>query len=269
TCTDTEACSLLQLMCRNRSPGRRTELSSFQLQNSRAFMSPATIANFQNSDASDLEELDFGERVITCRLGGFLGQLIEPDEQFSSSRIKVDCEYNRNLAAPKRVGSQSQENVRKLLVQVGAQLTSTAKVPLLELTSRAEEVCEKGMSTQLYRLEQFVQCVAAWGDLAGTLLYPDIIVHKRGSHEFNLLVIEAKKHDADQCDVDHDFAKLCYYTSPELSAEQETKAGLNYKYGLFLHFAKNAGLADAVIFEGGQRTGSAMEHFKTSGLMLA
>lgn len=219
------------------------------------------ISGCQQADAADLKEFDFGERVLTCRLGFFLAQCVETDETFKQLGIKVDCEYNRNKASAKRVGKQSREQVTRLLLKVGEHLTNKTKVPLEELERRAAKVVEAGGSLEAHLLEEFVENVASWGNLAGALVYPDIVIHKRGTHEFNLLVIEAKKYDADRADIDHDFEKLRYYTISEENADTEAKPGLNYKFGLYLQFGQDGILVDAKIFEGGECTRSVLEDF--------
>lgn len=61
------------------------------------------------------------------------------------------------------------------------------------------------------------------------ILIPDIIVHKRGSNEHNLIVIEAKKVGARQQDINYDFMKLEYMTSPY--------SEYHFKYGFWVEIA--------------------------------
>jgi hypothetical protein len=63
-----------------------------------------------------------------------------------------------------------------------------------------------------------------WEDTKSKTVYPDIIIHKRGKCECNILVIEAKK--ARNTPHDFDKMKLIAYT----------KGKLNYQFGLFLVF---------------------------------
>lgn len=60
-------------------------------------------------------------------------------------------------------------------------------------------------------------------------VFPDIIVHRRGSNQDNLLIIEVKK-SSSRVPRDYDFLKLQAYTSPNYGN------GLNYKLGVFLDF---------------------------------
>jgi hypothetical protein len=60
---------------------------------------------------------------------------------------------------------------------------------------------------------------------ADKTVFPDIIIHRRGSPD-NLLVIEAKPSDASQQDIDFDRRKLDAYMTGRLG----------YRYALFLTF---------------------------------
>lgn len=60
------------------------------------------------------------------------------------------------------------------------------------------------------------------------LVKPDIIIHKRGKNEQNLLVIEVKKSNSK--DDNYDRLKLMIFTDKDY--------GLNYKYGLFIKLDK-------------------------------
>ena len=58
---------------------------------------------------------------------------------------------------------------------------------------------------------------------------PDMIIHKRGSNKYNLLVVEVKTWWSELCKVESDKLKIkCFMDSPVY----------NYKYGLFLIFNK-------------------------------
>lgn len=61
------------------------------------------------------------------------------------------------------------------------------------------------------------------------LAKPDIILHKRGRNDQNLLAIEVKK--SDNKDDNYDRLKLIIYTDKDY--------GLNYKYGLFIKLDKD------------------------------
>lgn len=58
-------------------------------------------------------------------------------------------------------------------------------------------------------------------------VYPDIIVHKRGDSDHNLMIIEIKK-SSSTVTSDYDYEKLRRYTSPEYENE------LNYRFGAFI-----------------------------------
>lgn len=79
-------------------------------------------------------------------------------------------------------------------------------------------------------------------------LSPDIIIHKRGSNENNLVVIEVKKDSSPERDKDYDLIKLEHLTIDYL--------GNHYNYELGV----------AIIFGTGKNTGSSTKIFFQSGL---
>ena len=64
-------------------------------------------------------------------------------------------------------------------------------------------------------------------------VFPDIIVHKRGLNDHNLLIVELKK-STSNISCDYDIEKLRRYTSPEYDNT------LNYSFGVLLYL----GIAD-------------------------
>ena len=78
-------------------------------------------------------------------------------------------------------------------------------------------------------------------DDKGTTVYPDIIIHKRGSNDSNLIVIEVKK-EANVCkkwEESSDFKKLEAFTKSD---------GLKYKYGIYLELNKNCPWIEIIKF---------------------
>lgn len=73
-----------------------------------------------------------------------------------------------------------------------------------------------------------------------TKVYPDIIVHKRKTHE-NLLVIEIKKSSASQKEKDFDHIKSKAY----MSKGDEYQ----YKYGIYIEFPMNKNFVNDAIKE--------------------
>ena len=72
-------------------------------------------------------------------------------------------------------------------------------------------------------------------------VYPDIIIHKRGSNDSNLIVIEVKK-EANVCkkwEESSDFKKLEAFTKSD---------GLKYKYGIYLELNKNCPWIEIIKF---------------------
>lgn len=70
-------------------------------------------------------------------------------------------------------------------------------------------------------------------DTNAVTVFPDLVVHERGIHAKNLLVIEAKK-DASRNRVPrHDARKLAAFTSPE--------GNFKYRWGAFVNFFRERG----------------------------
>ena len=68
-------------------------------------------------------------------------------------------------------------------------------------------------------------------DIEATTVYPDIIIHRRGNNNDNLLVIEVKKDIKDRQEAENfDITKIKAYVKIK---------ELNYNYGLFLKLFKN------------------------------
>ncbi|QGQ95820.1 hypothetical protein EHS13_13510 [Paenibacillus psychroresistens] len=107
------------------------------------------------------------------------------------SGFDVDCEYNKNV---------DEENGLKnihMLINEAEKLNKRSKIVLN-------------------------------GELYVFSTYPDIIVHKRGGNENNLLIIEVKK-TTNPTSRDFDQKKLKCYTD-------QLNSSLKYKYGLFIEF---------------------------------
>ncbi|SNR89010.1 hypothetical protein SAMN06265340_1143 [Desulfurobacterium atlanticum] len=81
-------------------------------------------------------------------------------------------------------------------------------------------------------------------DTTQKTVYPDIIIHRRGNNDNNLLVIEVKKSvNVNENERNFDFQKLKAFT------EQ-----LRYNLGLYLEFNEN-GISDFKLFENGEKVG--------------
>lgn len=112
-------------------------------------------------------------------------------EQTLGRDYDIDCEYNRNSGDIKKI---------EMLVSKWNELNNHSSI--IEDDMLSEILVEK-------------------------TVYPDIIVHKRGNPDDNLLVIEVKK-STSSVNADFDIAKLKCYTEPG--------SRLNYKYGAFIKF---------------------------------
>ena len=84
----------------------------------------------------------------------------------------------------------------------------------------------------------------SWDDTTGATVFPDIIIHKRGTNENNFIVIEVKK-KVNSSSRELDFLKLRAFTS---------LSGLKYKYGIYIEFDEQ-GISDMKFFEGGEEYG--------------
>lgn len=103
----------------------------------------------------------------------------------------VDCEYNRYGDDPKRLKGKSFKKYDKLFK---------------------------------YEIDRLIKEIDT-----DKLAKPDIILHKRGRNDQNLLVIEVKKSNSK--DDNYDRLKLMIFTDKDY--------GLNYKYGLFIKLDKD------------------------------
>ncbi|OPX45118.1 hypothetical protein CLHUN_10050 [Ruminiclostridium hungatei] len=112
-------------------------------------------------------------------------------EQTFGRDYDIDCEYNRNSGDIKKI---------KMLV---------------------------AKWVELYNPSVIIEDDMLSGILVEKTVFPDIIVHKRGNPDENLLVIEVKK-STSSVNVDFDIEKLKCYTEPGNK--------LNYKYGAFIKF---------------------------------
>lgn len=115
-----------------------------------------------------LLENDAHERSITHKLAEYLQQLF-PD-------YDVDCEYNLD-----RQGSRFRKKwvAPKLTGKMLEQFDAIKKLINIPKKSAHSELLVKSLEENI--------------DLIARNFYPDIIIHRRGSNKFNLLVVEAKK----------------------------------------------------------------------------
>jgi len=140
---------------------------------------------------SFLLENDLHERAISHWFAVYLNDEIQ--DSFPKEKYNVDCEYNRDI-------TRDAGRVKKAFLlkeEINAEFQKTSECKALE-----------------YFGERSV--------------YPDIIVHKRGSNADNLLVIEIKKSNS-RFDNNFDTHKLEAYTRKEFEEDV-----LKYKYGAFL-----------------------------------
>lgn len=109
--------------------------------------------------------------------------------------FNVDCEYNGNIDKP---------NGRKKIFLVKQNLKDKGL-----LNESEENDLEK--------------------ELAERAVFPDIIIHKRGTNDFNLCVIEVKK-STSSVSFNYDYLKLAAYTTDLIGND------LSYNLGIFICF---------------------------------
>ena len=76
---------------------------------------------------------------------------------------------------------------------------------------------------------------------------PDIIIHERGVHKFNLIVIEIKKGENYS---ENDFSKLCALTNEQLNYK--------YKLGIFINITSQKSELQYKYFKNGQAVSEAV-----------
>jgi hypothetical protein len=131
------------------------------------------------------------ERSITHKFAEHLQYVI-------GNSYNVDCEYNRNV--DELNNHKKLHILRSKISEIGREFSGEHYIG----KSNDEEYCNLSV-------------------------YPDIIVHKRGNNNNNLLAIEVKK-SASNINEKYDFFKLESYT------ENSGVNGLAYEYGIFVKF---------------------------------
>jgi len=107
----------------------------------------------------------------------------------------IDCEYN---------GSVGQPNEKKKIIIVKEQLAGLGLLNISEQSENEEDLIQRSV-------------------------FPDIIVHARGTQESNICIIEIKK-DTSSVPPDYDHIKLKAYTSNIIGNY------LNYQLGVLIQF---------------------------------
>lgn len=130
---------------------------------------------------------DVNERSITHKLAMYLNETF-------GKEYDVDCEYNRNSEDP-----SNSKRIRYVAMSINNALKNSQ--------NETEDLING-----LY-IERSV--------------YPDIIVHKRGTNSKNLLAVEVKK-STSRISTNYDIQKLKCYT------DSNDEEGLHYKYGVLI-----------------------------------
>lgn len=151
------------------------------------------IEKIENSLRSLIEkeywliEKDLSEQSICHKLALYI------QNEFNGCDLDIDCEYN---------GDITKDNERKSI--------SILKTNLKELNLLKEK--------EENDLEK---------EYTNRAVFPDIIIHKRGSHDYNLCIIEVKK-SSSNIPFAYDDLKLKSYTS------EDNGNNLNYQIGVFV-----------------------------------
>lgn len=135
-----------------------------------------------------LLENNLNERAITHKLAEYYQLLFR--------EWNVDCEYNRNLGKPKELTIDP----KQLLAQMAGRLSKLAPEINRRLRDDISEEEIKELEKQLKdpkieyveELDLYLFLLSIKDEVIQKTIYPDIIIHKRGTKE-NLIVIEAKK----------------------------------------------------------------------------
>ncbi|MBP6731086.1 MAG: hypothetical protein KA149_03450 [Chitinophagales bacterium] len=143
------------------------------------------------SNDSWLLEKDLSERSITHKLAEYIQPLFLDHN--------VDCEYNGDAD---RDNGDADHLGRKRVGIITSQLAG------LGLLTKRESQDETD--------QEFLE----------RLVYPDIIIHKRGTNKKNLCIIEVKK-STSTVPYTYDRLKLCAYTTNQYG-------NLNYQLGVFV-----------------------------------
>ena len=174
-----------------------------------------------------LLENNLNERSITHKLGEKLTNL------FDEFCLDVDCEFNRNLSKPKEIGIDPEyllgkmknfmeDNVYKNMIRdkiIDDELGITYE-QFYQAIKDSKVINSKFYETSTYLLKLGKKRIRK-------KIIPDVIVHKRGTNEHNLLVIEAKKSCNTGDAVYADIVKL---------ATLVTDKKYNYRLGVFVNF---------------------------------
>jgi len=151
-----------------------------------------------------LLENDINERSISHKLAEYLS--------FEFPNYNIDCEFNKVFKDPKIIG------IFKNLIQ---DVSSTKEFMRDEINQLAQREVETGEVLYDLKTKKLIEA----RNISIKRIYPDIIIHHRGSSE-NLLVIELKKTtNKSESQRKWDEEKLKYVT---------TKPPFNYKFGAMI-----------------------------------
>lgn len=149
---------------------------------------------------------DLSERSISHKLAEYIQPLFKD--------YNVDCEYN---------GDIDRENIAE------KELGRKRMTALREDLKQYNLLTEREIETETEK------------ELIERLVYPDIIIHKRGTNKDNLCIIEVKK-STSQVSFHYDQIKLRAYTT-------NYYGNLNYQVGYFVKFVTGTENYDYLIRE--------------------
>jgi hypothetical protein len=167
-----------------------------------------------------LLEKGIAERAITHKLGEHL-QYIFPE-------WNVDCEYNKNIDQYKGIGK---EDVRMVLVKMenylrenfsdGIQFGENDIYTKEEIQNLRNQLLEADRIHYIKSIDLYLFSLSINGKRFRQTVYPDIIIHHRGTKNNNI-VIEAKKTGSKKIERLYDLVKLAVFI---LSSEYKYKKG--------------------------------------------
>jgi hypothetical protein len=216
------------------------------------------LKKFKIRDGKDFQKYKFGERAFTHRLAHYLS----PPMETRNSLWRVDCEYNRSGKDPKRAHGAPQRRTRELLSKAKKIIETDRDRPAgcpyaVELKLEVQKLLAQD-ETEMddKQLDIFILEMQKWGDVAGHLLYPDVVVHKRGSNDWNFLAMEVKIEESDPELIAFDRAKLDYFTASD---------GLGYQFGLFMNVGFDCRAICAYLYSDGESE-DISEYFNKQGI---
>lgn len=173
-------------------------------------------------DDKYLLENNLNERTITHKLAEYY--------QILFRNWDVDCEYNKNLNGPKKIIIDSKEFLAKMAKLSSISIHQNEEMLRDDISEEDIKDLEGQLSDPKNieydeEFDTYLFLLTIENKVFKKTIYPDIIVHKRGTNE-NLIVIEVKKSN-------NKLAKSRYYDFLKLAVLVQSPE-YKYKMGIFV-----------------------------------